>query len=44
MSLSFSGNDMTETTAAERVIRQRIRQQGSITFAEFMQTCAVSSC
>ena len=37
MSLSFSGSDMTETTAAERVIRQRIRQQGSITFAEFMQ-------
>ena len=38
MSLSFSGNDMTETTAAERVIRQRIRQQDRITFAEFMQT------
>ena len=38
MSLSFSGNDMTETTAAERTIRRRIRQQGSITFAEFMRT------
>lgn len=38
MSLSFSGNDMTETTAAERAIRRRIREQGRITFAEFMQT------
>ena len=38
MSLSFSGNGMTEITAAERVIRQRIRQQGCITFAEFMRT------
>lgn len=38
MSLSLSGNAMTETTAAERTIRRRIRQQGSITFAEFMQT------
>ena len=38
MSLSYSGNEMAETTAAERAIRRRIRQQGSITFAEFMQT------
>ncbi len=29
---------MTDGTAAENAIRQRIRQQGSITFAEFMQT------
>ena len=29
---------MTETTAAERTIRRCIRQQGRITFAEFMQT------
>ncbi len=38
MSLSYSGNEMAEITAAERAIRRRIRQQGSITFAEFMQT------
>lgn len=38
MSLSYSGNEMAETTVAEWTIRQRIRQQGSITFAEFMQT------
>jgi SAM-dependent MidA family methyltransferase len=38
MSLSLSGNGMTETTAAERAIRRRIRQRGRITFAEFMQT------
>ena len=29
---------MTDGTAAENAIRQRIRQQGNITFAEFMQT------
>ena len=38
MSFSYSGSHMTDTTAAERTIRERIRQQGSITFAEFMQT------
>ena len=29
---------MSESTAAERTIRRRIREQGRITFAEFMQT------
>ena len=37
--VSFSlGNDMTEITEAERAIRRRIREQGRITFAEFMET------
>ena len=38
MSLFLSGNAMTDMTAAEREIRRRIRQQGRITFAEFMQS------
>ena len=37
MSLLFCQSAMTATTAAEQAIRDRIRRQGKITFAEFMQ-------